>query len=288
MSIPIGYLPAGKLAHILCDMDKYEHRRLRLIELRDTRCGGNAAELARKIGRDPSYVTRMIYPEGKPGKKRIADDMMEVIERAFVLSRGWLDMEAAQTTSVRTEARRKVWVIGNTQGGLPDRIWTDGDFPVGASDEYAEVATDDSHAFVVRVRGDSMIPRYQPGEFALVEPDTVPEIEDDVLVRLATGETMLKRLLSRRGGIRLGSYNSTEVLTYDRDEITWMYYVSHPIPARKIKHWVAVQEYVGEERRHEQAPVHQPERRSGMLKPMSEMEHVYGRNLRPETKRKIK
>lgn len=169
---------------------------------------------------------------------------------------------SSQADAIRATGSRKVWVIGNGQGGLPDRIWTDGDHPVGASDKYAEVATDDDHAFVVCVRGDSMIPRYQPGEYALVEPDTAPEIEDDVLVRLASGETLLKRLLSRRAGIRLGSYNSAEVLTYAQDEITWIYYVSHPIPARKIRHWVKQQEYDGEERRHEQVAPPMEERRA--------------------------
>lgn len=182
----------------------------------------------------------------------------------------------------RPAGGRKVWVIGNGQGGLTDRIWTDGDYPVGASDEYAEVATDDAHAFVVRVCGESMVPRYMPGEYALVEPGTAPEIEDDVLVRLKTGETMIKRLLSRRAGIRLGSYNSAEVLTYADNDITWMYYVSHPIPARKIKHWVEVPEYAGEERRHEQAAQPDPERRKRLPAPKSGMEHVYGRDLAPE------
>ncbi len=80
-----------------------------------------------------------------------------------------------------------------------------------------------------------MIPRYNPGEFALVEPETEPEIEDDVLVRLSDGQTMLKRLLSRRGGWRFGSYNSPDVLFYEPNEVTWVYYVAHPVPRRKIK-----------------------------------------------------
>ena len=74
-------------------MDKYERRRLRLTELITGRCSGVAAAFARAIGRDASYVSRMLYPEGKAGKKRIADDMMEVIEKAFDLPRGWLDGE---------------------------------------------------------------------------------------------------------------------------------------------------------------------------------------------------
>jgi len=75
-------------------MDKYEKRRLRLMELRDTKCVGVNAVLARKIERDPSYVNRMFYPEGKNGKKRIADDLIEAIEVAFKLPRGWLDFDS--------------------------------------------------------------------------------------------------------------------------------------------------------------------------------------------------
>ncbi|MGO4326759.1 helix-turn-helix transcriptional regulator [Cupriavidus sp. 2TAF22] len=130
---------------------------------------------------------------------------------------------------------RRVFVVGRATGGLPDRIWTDGDYPVGATDQYAEIASPDPHAFLTPVVGTSMVPRFNPGEFALVEPGTEPEIEDDVLVRLATGETMIKRLLSRRAGLRLGSYNDPQVLTYDLEDVTWVYYIAHPVPARKIK-----------------------------------------------------
>lgn len=72
-------------------IDKYEIRRLRLLELRDRECGGNTSELARKLDRNPTYVLRMLYPEGKEGKKRIADDMIELISSVFNLPLGWLD-----------------------------------------------------------------------------------------------------------------------------------------------------------------------------------------------------
>ena len=63
-------------------MDKYEFRRQQLIKIRDEKCDGKAVNVARKIGREPSYVSRMLYPEGKKGKKRIADDMVEIIEES--------------------------------------------------------------------------------------------------------------------------------------------------------------------------------------------------------------
>jgi hypothetical protein len=79
-------------------MDKYEIRRVKLAELRDTRCGGNTAELARRLNRNPTYVLRMLYPEGKDGRKRIADDMIEVIESTFDLPHGWLDGKSENRT----------------------------------------------------------------------------------------------------------------------------------------------------------------------------------------------
>jgi phage repressor protein C with HTH and peptisase S24 domain len=137
---------------------------------------------------------------------------------------------------VRPSKFHLVPVVGQGAGGdLPERVWTDGDQPVGQTSEYAEVASTDPHAFIVRVVGTSMIPKYTPGDYALVEPGTDPDIEDDVLVRLANGQTMIKRLLARRGHVRLGSYNDPEVLTYEKEEVTWMYYVAYPVPVRKIK-----------------------------------------------------
>ncbi len=138
---------------------------------------------------------------------------------------------------VRPHKFNFVPVLGQGAGGdMPERLWTDADFPVGQTTDYAEVMSTDPHAFIVRIVGTSMVPKFTPGEYALVEPGTEADLEDDVLVRLANGQTMVKRLLSRRGGhIRLGSYNTAEVLTYAKDEVTWMYYVAYPVPARKIK-----------------------------------------------------
>lgn len=130
---------------------------------------------------------------------------------------------------------RPIPVIGRAQGGMPERIWTDGDYAVGATDKYAMVATSDQHAFLTPIVGTSMVPKFNPGDYAFVEPETPVEIEDDVLVRLATGETMLKRLISRRGGVQLASYNEPGTMLFAPEEITWMYYVAHYIPARKIK-----------------------------------------------------
>jgi phage repressor protein C with HTH and peptisase S24 domain len=120
-------------------------------------------------------------------------------------------------------------------GGLPERIFTDEGRLTDGFDEYAEVFSGDPNAFVVRVEGNSMYPKFTQGDYALVEPNTDPELEDDVIVRLVSGEVMLKRLMSRRGGVKLASYNDPQTFDYKPEQIAWMYYVAYPIPARKIK-----------------------------------------------------
>jgi hypothetical protein len=72
-------------------MNKYETRRRNLIVLMDDHCDGRAASLATRLDRSPSYVSRMLYEDGKPGKKRIGEDMAEIIERVFGLAKGQLD-----------------------------------------------------------------------------------------------------------------------------------------------------------------------------------------------------
>jgi phage repressor protein C with HTH and peptisase S24 domain len=136
---------------------------------------------------------------------------------------------------VNVDKLATVPVVGKSMGGLPDRLFTDEGRTVEGYDEFAEVFSTDPSAFVVRVDGNSMYPKYAQGDYALVEPGTDPELEDDIILKLDTGEVMLKRLLSRRGGIQLGSYNDQTTYLYQKEQIVWMYYVAHPIPSRKIK-----------------------------------------------------
>jgi len=139
-------------------------------------------------------------------------------------------------TPVGSSPARRVYVVGRANGGLPERVWTDGGYLVGATEEFAVLATDDPYAFLTPVIGTSMVPVYNPGDFAFVEPGTEVDLGDDVLVRLNTGETLLKRLLVRRpDGMQLGSYGEPGTLYFKPDEITWMYYVAHPVRRKKIK-----------------------------------------------------
>lgn len=185
------------------------------------------------FGADPTWKPELEFVEFCVKQKNLAGSALSSVEAYNPPTTGPLPIPLSYPAD--TSKFRRIYLVGRANGGLPERIWTDGDYPVGAADKYAELASPDPHAFLTAVVGTSMVPRFNPGEFALVEPGTEPELEDDVLVRLASGETMIKRLISRRGGIQLASYNEPGTLLYQPDEITWLYYIAHPVPARKIK-----------------------------------------------------
>lgn len=140
-------------------MDKYEKRRLRLIQLRDDYCNGNASELARKIEREPSYVTRMLWPEGKVGKKRIADNMIDVIETAFNLPRGWMDgitEEASNVAFVKPPRPGKTFpLISWVSAGS----WCEAIEPYnlqGIDEWYESDVHVEGEGFWLKIKGDSM------------------------------------------------------------------------------------------------------------------------------------
>ncbi|MCG8709233.1 hypothetical protein JHU04_002473 [Brenneria sp. 4F2] len=106
----------------------------------------------------------MLYPEGKKGKKRIADDMVELIESSFGLERGWMDgisqKEEAKPEKNFTYAgpykpAPKYPVISSVQAGA----WAEAIEPY-TLDDVAEWLESDAKiqgkAFWLLVDGDSM------------------------------------------------------------------------------------------------------------------------------------
>lgn len=86
-------------------MDMYEHRRLRLLELFDTKkYGGHGglARLAKDTGIDASYISRLRYPEGKKGRKRLADETIQALQAGAGLAPGWFDMPLGTPATART------------------------------------------------------------------------------------------------------------------------------------------------------------------------------------------
>ena len=154
-------------------------------------------------------------------------------------------------------------VVGTTQGGPTTRVWTDGDLPAGEGFGWVSVSSRDRNAFALRVEGSSMAPRYEHGEYVLVEPNRRPEPGDDVIVRLRGGECMIKRLSARRPHeLAFDSLSpGYDRITVAPDQIEYLYYVAAGLRAGSYVQHLRADGYVGPERRWHDEPV-EAERRA--------------------------
>lgn len=81
-------------------MDKYDRLQALMLGIKKRYCGDNAAELARKLGKDASYVNRVFSPRGKKGAKGIGPDLMERTSEVFALPRGFWEMTPAEAFGI--------------------------------------------------------------------------------------------------------------------------------------------------------------------------------------------
>lgn len=109
-------------------------------------------------------------------------------------------------SSLRPAARLPV--VGEVKGGENGYL-EELQYPTGHGDGFVEHPTRDPGAYALRVRGDSMHPRFRAGEFVIVEPGIQPQDGDDVIVSCTDGQKLLKQLnWIRDGEVQLLSINN--------------------------------------------------------------------------------
>lgn len=210
----------------------------RLQELRAEKPEISNADLARLAGVAAPSVTGWF----KGSTKVLKWTSAQAVAQAYGVSDVWVatgegEKRRGEGAAERYLLAQKVWRAGSKGGAsLPEQLWTDQNRLMSAAPlEYAELATSDAKAFICETPDASMYPRFLPGEYVLVEPGADADIEDDVLVRLKDGQVLLRRLMSTRGGYRLGTYTSSDTMFYPQDAVSWVYYVAHAVPRRRVK-----------------------------------------------------
>lgn len=126
---------------------------------------------------------------------------------------------------------RLIPVVGRVQAGSDGLMHIDdytSEHPDGHLLWYANCA----EAYALRIRGESMSPRYLPGEFVGVDPCAEVLPSDEVIVLLRDGRRMIKRLLwVRDDQACLESVNKDHPnIVLDCDEIDRMHLVLGHIP----------------------------------------------------------
>ncbi len=111
---------------------------------------------------------------------------------------------------------RRIPITGSVRGGDDGYLVQD-----NTPDGWVEYWTGDPHAYALRIRGDSMHPRYRAGEFVVVTPSIEAQSGRDVVVKLTNGKCLLKQLNWMRGDeVQLLSINNGYApMTIPREEV---------------------------------------------------------------------
>lgn len=187
-------------------MDKYERRRSALQALVDSIGRGGIAAVANAIDKSPSYVSRMLYPPGKSGFKRIGEDSLEPLAKAYPEFFGG-DVSATPLISADETPEGYVrfpllegFVAAGGGGYVPD-------YPevvryVDVAEDWAEqnIRAPRSAVRVITARGDSMTGDINDGDVLFVDSRVRAFDADSLYVMNWQGRPLVKRLQLRRDG----------------------------------------------------------------------------------------
>lgn len=95
------------------------------------------------------------------------------------------------------------WAQAGTDGFFEDAYEVGGG--IGRLNWFDDIRDDNAYALVIR--GDSMIPRYDPGDYVIVSPAAGVKSGDYAIVKLRDGQVLAKQVKSRNGEFVLSSVN---------------------------------------------------------------------------------
>lgn len=100
---------------------------------------------------------------------------------------------------------------------------------------WLQIYSSDKDAYGLKVKGDSMHPRIQSGEFVVIEPNTHVHSGDEVFVRTIDGHNMIKIMTKTRDGTyQFSSINNEhKPITLEPGEIDKMHFVSAIVKATR-------------------------------------------------------
>lgn len=202
-----------------CMKRKLEHVRLANLEILISEAG-SAAALARRAGTNESYLSqiRRQLPTPKGTPRSLGNDLAGKLEKGMAKPYGWMD-EIHQSPDSGSRAEKNRFQDELKRGGTATGIHSRHPLITWAlAGQWEQLAEDfdpnnaevwlpcpipcSPHTFVLRVQGESMVPRFGSGDLIFVDPQVTPETGRFVVVQLAAGEEPILRQLGVEGGRR--------------------------------------------------------------------------------------
>jgi len=192
----------------MTDEQMQSHRKARLAKWIDERCGGSQAALLKKINENlkddespmGSSELSTLLKDRAFGEKKARK-----LERQASMPRLWLDQEedgkhgSAGNVKLASIGSRSVPVISYVQAGnFREAIDA---YPDGGGFDY--IMADQNlgdYAFALEIEGLSMLPRFNPGDRVIIDPDIHPSPGDFVVAKNKESGTTFKKYRPRGVG----------------------------------------------------------------------------------------
>ena len=180
------------------ETELFEKRRQKLAEL--VARYETQEEFARAIGKDKSYVSRMLYPPSKSGYKRIGDKMVLAIQDALGLPAGWMD-GIVESEIPQPSRSYKVEVL-DVEASAGTGVMVLDEFietitAIEYSDEEAKRLFGGRPASTIKmitVKGDSMSETFEPRDQIFVDMTVNHFDGDGIYVFVLDNQLYIKRL----------------------------------------------------------------------------------------------
>jgi SOS-response transcriptional repressor LexA len=178
--------------------------------------GRKKADLARLLEIDSSQVTRILQ-----GRRRLRRDEWKKVE-------AWLSDSldhAIQETAEVSVMPGMVPLYGWAGAATADRLVYADQTLLGAVPRHPNQANV-MGAYALQISGDSMMPRYEPGEIIYIAPNQWPGREKDCVMVSKEGYGYIKRFVGQANGvITLHQLNPAEDLAFPTQDVAAMHAV---------------------------------------------------------------
>lgn len=214
-------------------MDKYNTRRIALKALIDQFGWGGQAKVAKQIGKDASYLSRMLSDPRKAGSVNIGEDTCEALEKSFP---GWITL-AKEDLSYPPTTEPKTYLVAeptaNYSGFFVPVFDVDGSMGKGSQLPASEtivggIRFDESwlsqklpnvsakgNLAIISGRGDSMMPTISDGDLLLIDLGVDVIKMDAIYVVQRHSEVFIKRMQRRPDGVVLMISDNRAYVTFE-------------------------------------------------------------------------
>ncbi|EON13427.1 LexA family transcriptional regulator [Pandoraea sp. SD6-2] len=183
-------------------MNELETQRWRIKRLEDAIekvADGNRTEFGRRLGyKDGAFIRQLLG-----GSRPIREKTVNAVE-ALPGMKGWFSQNRSavpetagfQNVEIVKSSGRRVPVISYVQAGLMVEIVDP--FSLGGGFEIVEVSIPcSSRTFALRIRGNSMEPRFYEGDLAIIDPELSPKPGQFVVAKNTSEEATFKKYRPR-------------------------------------------------------------------------------------------